>query len=129
MRTPILLFAIMHFVSKLQLDLNAETKVYPPIQVHLKKNAYYAQANNKRIGVRIMDRIYLNRCMPFLDVSLWVTYKQKHGDKEIHNPEYHLAGGCCGQAAPVLWDKTPRSHSRTHPQINDTGAITGKYKA
>ncbi len=26
---------------------------------------------DKRIGVRIQDRIYLNRCTPFLDVSLW----------------------------------------------------------
>ena len=40
----------------------------------LNRNAYYAWANNRRIGVCIQDRIYLNRCTPFLDVSLWIQY-------------------------------------------------------
>ena len=38
---------------------------------HLNRNAYYTWANSKRIGICIQDRIYLNRCTSFLDVSLW----------------------------------------------------------
>ncbi len=56
----------MHIVFKLHLDMNGVR-----IQVHLNWNAYYAWADNKRIGVPIRDRKYLNRCTPFLDVSLW----------------------------------------------------------
>ncbi len=45
------------------------------IQVHLHRNAYYiimTEQITKEFGVRIRDRKYLNRCMPFLDVILWI---------------------------------------------------------
>ncbi len=40
------------------------------IQVHLNRNAYYAWTDNKRIGVHIRDRKYLNSCTPLFGVSL-----------------------------------------------------------
>ena len=44
---------------------------WPLRTVHLNRNAYYGWAD-KRIGVCIRDRKYLNRCTPFLiNVSLW----------------------------------------------------------
>ena len=33
---------------------------------------YHAWATNKRIGVLMSNRNYLNMCTPFLDVSLWI---------------------------------------------------------
>ncbi len=55
--------------------MSTKTAVLGELTVPWEENAYYARANNKRIGVRIQDRIYLNRCTPFLDVSLWICYQ------------------------------------------------------
>ncbi len=78
MRTPILLvFAHAYHAFCLQIEIRPECERHGVhIQVHLHRNAYYAWANNKRMGVHIQDRIYLNRCTPFLDVSLWFNFKQ-----------------------------------------------------
>ncbi len=49
-------------------------EVYQRTNCNLQTKCIYAWANNKRIGVRIQDRKYLNRCTPFLDVSLWYIH-------------------------------------------------------
>ena len=73
MCTPILLlFAHAYYAFCLQIAIRHECRHHPSI---LTRNAYYRRANNKRIGACIQDRIYLNRCAPFLDVSLWNIVK------------------------------------------------------
>ncbi len=74
MRTPILLlFDHAYYAFCLQNAISTETGPQGVrIHVHLNRNAYYAGANNKRIGVRIQD-LNINRCTPFLDVSLWTN--------------------------------------------------------
>ncbi len=74
--TPILLlFAHAYYAFCLQIAISTECGHQGVrIHVHLNRNVYYAWENNKRIGVRIQDSIYLNRCTPFLNVSLWVSH-------------------------------------------------------